>query len=394
MSPPDFGAAHAVLQRHVDQRLLPGVCAAVQRHGQPLDGFCSGWADVESRTPLRPDHIHRAFSNTKLVTSVLALRLADEGRWSLDDPVKAWIPAFGRLRVMRPAAAGGVQVPDDTEPLQHDMTIRHLLTHQAGFSHGVFDPATPIYDAYHAAGIRRPDTTLAQLMDLLAELPLLFQPGCGWQYSLATDVLARLCEIACGEPFGDALQRRVLGPLGMVDTGFVLRPDQRPRWTTLYAGDPAEPMRPGLRRLDDTPWPGAWQQPVPRQSGAGGLFTTLADMLALLDALRPGGTPLLEPATRAQLFTDQLPAGRSVAFPDTGAIPGLGFGLAGAITRAASALAPEAAVGTLQWGGLAGTHWSIHPSSGLAVVLMTQRFMGFWHPFWFDYQRRVHAAAG
>ena len=200
MSPPDFAPAHAVLQRHVDQRLLPGVCAAVVRHGQPLDLFCSGWADIEARIPLRPDHIHRAFSNTKLLTSVLALKLADEGRWSLDDPVKEWIPAFGRLRVMHPAPAGGVQSLQDTEPLRHDITLRHLLSHQAGFSHGVFDPATPIFAAYHAVGVRRPDTTLAQLMDLLGELPLLFQPGGGWQYSLATDVLARLCEIECGRP--------------------------------------------------------------------------------------------------------------------------------------------------------------------------------------------------
>jgi CubicO group peptidase (beta-lactamase class C family) len=152
-------------------------------------------------------------------------------------------------------------------------------------------------------------------------------------------------------------------------------------------------MKPGLQRLDDTPWPGAYLSPKPRQSGAGGLFTTQADMLALLRELMPGQpSRLLRPETLAALFSDQLPAQRCVQFPMTGPVPSLGFGLGGAVTRCASALQPAAAVGELQWGGLAGTHWWISPATGLAGVVMTQRFMGFWHPFWFDYKRRVYAA--
>ena len=385
---PDFSAAHAVLQREVDQQRLPGVSAATLRDGELIDLFCTGQADVEAGTALRPDHIHRAFSNTKLFASVLALMLADEGHYGLDDPIKAWIPALGQLQVLRP----GALAITDTEPLQRDITIRHLLSHQAGFSHGVFDPGTVIYNAYLASGVRRPDTTLAQEMDLLATLPLCFQPGEGWEYSTGIDVLARLAEIVTGQSFGAALQSRIFGPLGLFDTGFVLRPDQVPRLAALYRGDLVDVLKPGLQRLNDTPWPGAYLQPVPRESGAGGLFTTQADMLGLLRQLMPGRPSLLKPATLAAMFVDQLPAERSVQFFARGAVPSLGFGLGGAHARRASSIQPESAVGELQWGGLAGTHWFVSPATGLAGVLMTQRFMGFWHPFWFEYKRALYAA--
>ena len=361
----------------MDQQRLPGVSAATLRDGELVDLFCTGQADLEAGTRLRPDHIHRAFSNTKLFCSVLVLLLAEEGHFGLDDPIKAWIPALGTVRVLRPAALAIT----DTEPLQRDITIRHLLSHQSGFSHGVFDPGTVIYNAYLAAGIRRPDTTLAQEMDLLATLPLCFQPGEGWEYSTGIDVLARLAEIVTGQSFAEALRSRIFGPLGITDTGFVLRPEQLPRLAALYRGDPVDVMKPGLQRLNNTPFPGAYLRAVPRQSGAGGLFSTQADMLALLRQLMPGRPSLLKPATLAAMFVDQVPAERSVQFFGTGAVPSLGFGLGGAVARRASAIQPEAAVGELQWGGLAG-------------VVMTQRFMGFWHPFWFEYKRCLYTGCG
>lgn len=391
----DFSAAHALLQAEVDARRLAGVSCATLRHGELIDSFCTGLADIEAGTPLRPDHIHRAFSNTKLFTTVLVLLLADAGHWSLDDPLKAWIPAFGRVRVLRP----GATTLDDTVALERDITIGDLVTHQAGFSHGVFDPGSLLYKAYHASGVRGIGTTLAEQMDLLAQLPLGFQPGSAWEYALGIDVLARLCELATGQAFGNALQQHILGPLGLRDTGFVLRPEQVPRLAALYKGDLADPMKPGLERLDTTPWPGAYLKPVPRQSGAGGLFSTQADMLALLRQLMPGQSPggpaqLLKPATLAAMFTDRVTPPLCVQFPDTGPIPSLGFGLGGAVVRRASSLEPAGAVGELQWGGLAGTHWFISPATGLAGVLMCQRHFGFWHPFWFAYKRQLYAAAG
>ena len=385
---PDFSAARAVLQRHVDGGLLAGASATVLLHGEPVEAFCTGLANIERAEPLRPDHIHRAFSNTKLMTSVLVLMLVDAGRFALDEPVKTWLPALGTLRVLR----AGATTLDDTEPLQRDITVRHLLSHTAGFSHGVFDPGTLLFDAYKAAAVRGRDHTLAVLVERLATLPLNRQPGSGWEYSLATDVLARLVEVVTGQRFGDALQARLWGPAGMVDTGFVLRADQVPRLGTLYVGDLQHPERPGLTRHDSAPWPGAYVQPAAMQSGAGGSFTTQADMLALLRLLMPGRAGLLKAATLAEMMRDQLPGEQCVAFAHTGQIPSLGFGLSGAITRGPSALQPNTPAGELQWGGLAGTHWWISPATGVAGVQMAQRHFGFWNPFWFEYKQAVYAA--
>ena len=387
----DFRTAHAVLQGEVEARRLAGVSCATMRHGALIDSFCTGFADREAGVPMAPDTIHRAFSNTKLFTTVLVLMLAEQGHWQLDDRLQRWMPAFGRVRVLRP----GATTLDDTEPLGTDITIRQLVTHTSGLAHGVFDPDGLLYKAYHASGVRGHTTTLAAQMDLLAELPLGSQPGTQWEYALGIDVLARLCEIATGQAFGDALQTHILGPLGLVDTGFVLRPDQVPRLAALYKGDLADPMKPGLERLTATPWPDAYIKPVPRQSGAGGLFSTQADMLGLLRQLMPGQpSQLLQPAMLAAMWTDQLPGHLCVQFPVPGPIPSLGHGLGGAVVRRASSLEPPGAVGELQWGGLAGTHWFINPVNGLAGVVMCQRHFGFWHPAWFAYKRQLYAAAG
>jgi CubicO group peptidase (beta-lactamase class C family) len=389
----DLAAANARLQQAVDGQLFSGVSHALLVGGQATPLHCLGWADRASGTPLRPDTIFRAFSNTKLVTSLAVLRLLDAGRFGLDDPVAEWIPQLARVRVLRP----GAQTLDDTEPLAAPITIRHLLSHQSGLSHGVFDPGTLLFNAYQRHGVRRPDSTLAQLMDVFGQLPLNFQPGTAWDYSAATDVLARLVEVLTGQRFGDHLQQALFGPLGMTDTGFVLRPDQVPRFASLY-GVPAgaEPLGPATEHLVDRPWAGAWLREVPRQSGAGGLFTTLPDMLAVLRCLLApahGGNGWLNEPTRTEVFRNQLPPGTTVRFAHTGPVPGMGFGLAGAVTIAESVMTPPGTLGTLQWGGLAGTHWFVDPHAaggqGLAGALMTQRMMGFWHPFWFGHQRAV-----
>lgn len=400
--PLDLRGANAVLQQAVDGRLLPGVSAVVLRDGAVVDRFCTGWADIEAGVPLRPDQIYRAYSNTKLVVAVLVLRLVDQGLLALDAPMARWLPALEALRVLKP----GARSLQDTEPMNRAITLRHLLSHQAGFSHGVFDPGSLLFEAYAQAGVRKAHTTLAELVQALAALPLNYQPGEGWDYSMAPDLLARVVEVATGQNLGDALATHVLGPLGMVDTGFVLSPAQRPRLAAQYVGDLQDPRAPGLTRVDHLPYPGAYLSPFPRQSGAGGLFTTEADMLALLRALQPqaapgdGGRPpgqssegsdFLSPALLAEAFTDQLPPGRRVNFANM-AVPDLGFGLLGAVARSPGLLQHPAAVGDVQWGGLAGTHWWIHPAKGYAGVLMTQRFMGFWNPFWHQYRAALYEA--
>ena len=386
----DFTAAHSVLKNAIDGQLLAGATAAVMYNGEVIDTYCAGMADMESGEAMRSDHIHRAYSNTKIMTTMLVLKLADESYFSIDDAIKKWIPVFGKVRVLKL----GATTLDETEALQHDITIRHLLSHQAGLSHGVFDMGTMIFNAYHASGARKSNTTLAQLMDQLGTLPLIYQPGQGWEYSMAPDVLARLVEIVTGHAYADALKTLLFDPLGMVDTTYVLRPEQVSRFTALYIGDARQPNKPGIKRLENMPWPGAFLESVPRQAGSSGVVTTQADMLRLMQQLTPSFGTYLKPATLADMLRDQLPPERCIQVANVGAFPSLGFGLGGAVTRSVSEFQSNSPVGEFQWGGLGGTHWWVSPRTGVAGVVMTQRHWGFWNPFWFDYKQKVYEAIG
>lgn len=387
----DFGPLHDAMQRFVGGEILAGLSSAVLIGRDLVDLHCTGWADREQRIPMRSDHLFRAFSNTKLVTSCAALLLLEEGRFALDDPVEQFIPQLADRRVLRP----GATTLGDTEPARGPITIRHLLSHSAGLSHGLFDPGTTLSEAYNARGVRDPNTTLADMIDVLADLPLAFHPGTAWEYSVATEVLARLVEVLAGQRFDVFIRSRIFEPLGMLDTGFVVPAGERHRLAAYYAGaDPLDPMKPGLTRTDDAPYPDAYLRPFPRLSGGGGLVTSLPDMLALLRSLLPGGPTLLKPGTLALMMSNQLPPGLRIRLPGFGDSAGKAFGLGGSLTLAPSAAEPAAAVGEFQWGGIAGTHWWISPKSNLAGLLMTQRQLAFWHPFAYEVKRLIYRAVG
>jgi len=382
----DFGAVHAAMRRYVEADILAGESSAVLVGRDLIDMNCVGWADKEQKTPLRVDHIFRVFSNTKLITSCAVMLLWEEGRLQLDDPIERYIPQLGKRRVLRPNATS----PEDADPAAGPITIRHLLCHSAGLSYGIFDPGTPIYKLYNERNVLNPETTLADMMDVLADLPLVFHPGTSWEYSIATDVLARLVEILSGQHFDAFIQSRILGPLGMADTGFVVPKEQQHRLCAYYAGaDLTKPMRPGLTPIDDAP---AFLQSRARLSGAHGLVSTLPDMVALLRSLLPGGPTLLKPKTMALMMTNQLPSGVHVGFAGIVDAPGKVFGLGGAITVKPSSIDPPGSEGEFEWGGAAGTHWWISPKHNLAGLLMTQRRMAFWHPFSFEFKRLVYQA--
>ena len=385
----DFGPAHAAMQRYVDGNILSGVSSAVLVGRDLVDVNCVGWADKEAQAPLRVDHIFRVFSNSKLITSCAALLLFEEGLFQLDDPIERFIPQLANRRVLRPGATS----LDDTEPAKGSITIRHLLSHGSGLSYGLFDPGTAIFKAYNERKMLNPLTTLAQMMDALADLPLLYQPGTSWEYSVATDVMARLVEIIGGQRFDEFIQSRILGPLGMVDTGFVVPEESKNRLAAYYAGaDAMDPMKPGLTRTDDSPYPGAYVRPVPRLNGGGGLVSTLPDMVALIRSLLPGGATLLKADTITLMMTNQLADGVWMRFPMVGDLHGKGFGLAGGLILKPSPLDHRDSAGEFYWGGVAGTQWWISPKTGVAGLLMTQRQMSFLHPFAFEFKRLAYEA--
>ncbi len=383
----DLRPAHAAMQRYVDGNFLSGFSSAVLVGRDLVDVKCIGWADKEARIPLRVDHVFRIFSNTKLVTSCAALLLFEEGRFQLDDPVERFIPQLANRRVLRPGATS----LDQTEPAVRPITIRHLMSHSSGLSYGLLDPGTLIFNAYKARKVLNPATTLAEMIDALADLPLTYHPGTSWEYSVGTDVLARLVEVLSGQRFDAFIQSRILGPLGMVDTGFVVSdPD---RLVAFYAGaDPADPRKPGLTRADDKPYPGAYLRPVPRQNGGGGLVSTLPDMVALIRSLLPGGRMLLKPDTIELMMTNQLPEGVWIRFASFGEIRGMGHGLAGALILEPSAFDHQDARGELFWGGRAGTQWWISPRKNTAGLIMAQRDEGFTHPFAVEFKRLAYEA--
>jgi CubicO group peptidase (beta-lactamase class C family) len=381
----DFRPAHAAMQRYVDSNLLSGFSSAVLLGRDLVDVTCIGWADKEAQVPLRVDHIFRIFSNTKLITSCAALLLFEEGRFQLDDPIDAFIPQLANRRVLRPGATSLEQ----TEPAVRPITIRHLMSHSSGLSYGLLDPGTLIFNAYRERKVVNPATTLAEMMDVLADLPLVFHPGTSWEYSVATDVLARLVEVISGQRFDAFIQSRILGPLGMVDTGFVV--SDRDRLVAYYTGaDLVDPMKPGLTRADDAPYPGAYLRPFPRHNGGAGLVSTLPDMVALIRSLRPGGPTLLEPDTIKLMMTNQLPEGVWLRFAAFGELRGKGHGLAGALILEPAAYEHQDARGELFWGGRAGTQWWISPEKNTAGMIMAQREMG--HPFVVEFKRLAYEA--
>ncbi len=385
----DFSAIRPAMQRYVDAELLSGVSWAVIAGGEVAETGCVGWADKEARIALGTDHLFRVFSNTKLVTSCAALMLMEEGRFGLDDPAEKYLPQLANRRVLRPGATDA----GDTEPAAGPITIRHLMTHTSGLGYGVLDPGTLMFRLYNEHRALNPATTLADMMEVLGKLPLARHPGTAWEYSIATDVLGRLVEVLSGKRFDEFLRERIFAPLAMTDTGFVAK--DKSRLAAYYAGaDILDPMKPGLTRLDDQPYPGAFVVPVPRLSGGGGLVSSLPDMVSLVKSLMPGGAMPLRPRTIALMRTNQLAAGQCIRFPRLGDVPGKGHGLAGAVTLKPSAIDPAGATGEFEWGGIAGTHWWIAPGGKFAGLAMTQRQMGFWHPFAFEFKRLAYQAAG
>jgi CubicO group peptidase (beta-lactamase class C family) len=192
----DFRPAHAAMQRYVDGNLLSGFSSAVLVGRDLVDVKCIGWADKDAQIPLRVDHIFRVFSNTKLITSCAALLLFEEGHFQLDDRIEQYMPQLANRRVLRLDATS----LDQTEPAVRPITIRHLMSHHSsGLSYGLLDPGTLIFNAYNQRRVVNPATTLAEMMELLADLPLVFHPGTSWEYSVASDVLARLVEVISGQ---------------------------------------------------------------------------------------------------------------------------------------------------------------------------------------------------
>ena len=227
-----LGRLHAGMQAIVDRREAAGTVTLVARDGKVVDVHASGFQDAESKTPMRENTIFRIASMTKPITSVAIMMLYEEGKLRLNDPVARFIPSFKQQRV---AGENGA-----IENARRGMTIRDLLVHRSGLSYGFLN-AGPVGNGYRSGGVvdglTTTDMTLAEGIDKLAAQPLMSQPGAAWNYSLSTDVLGRVVEVASGQPFDVFLRERIFKPLGMVDTDFVVTDAKWSRLATVYSPD-------------------------------------------------------------------------------------------------------------------------------------------------------------
>lgn len=393
-SPYDFSEMHQRMQFYVDQNILPCCATAVFKGTDLVDFETFGYMDIESQQPLLSDAIFRMYSNTKIVTSVALMMLEEEGRFDLDDPIAKFLPEFAELAVLKRDASSAA----DTAPAQNLITVRQLLSHSAGLSYGFVDPMSVIDQAYAAGGINvlgDMSVDLEEFCARIAKLPLAFEPGTDWRYSVATDVCARLVEVLSGLKFDVFLQQRIFQPLAMVDTGFWVPEEKTERFTTLYAPhDIFDPMQPGLTVYDD-PNTGTYNKMPALLSGGGGLVSTVADYSSFLSMITNGGewngARILKPETLKLMRSNQLADGVQVAFP-MWVMPGTVFGLGFAIKNELMPEEPAAALGEYHWGGLGGTHSWMAPEADLTGFCLTQRLPGFWHPFSQEFKALTYAA--
>ena len=357
---PRIGAWH---QAQVDAGAIPGAVVAIARNGKLAYMSAVGYQDRGRTVPIRPDAIFWIASMTKPVTSVAAMMLVEEGKLGLDAPVARYLPDLKDMQVATEEADPATgETKFALAPPKRPMTVRDLLRHTSGLIYAPQFGFTRIHRLYGERVVFTRNTTLADFVASLGKVPLAHQPGEVWEYSWGVDVLARVVEVASGQPFDQFLQGRIFEPLHMIDTGFYV-PEAK------------------LARLVDPP-PGGrdalWDVTKPSRlfSGGGGLVSTAADYLRFCQMLLNGGeldgARILAPETVQLMTTNSLPADIRFALdmigPQTGATWGLGFAIR---TNKDFSFIPGA-VGSFTWGGYWGTYFWIDPVEKLIAVQMIQ----------------------
>lgn len=381
-------------ERYVEDGRLPGFQLVVSRRGDVVHHHCYGKRDVEAGLAVEHDTIWRIYSMTKPITSVALMMLVEEGKLLLTDPVSTYIPSFGASRVWR----SGSVVKPITEPVTETMLVWHLLTHTAGLTYG-FLYQSAVDDLYRRAGYEwgvPKDTTLAQACDAWASLPLLFQPGTEWNYSVATDVVGRLVEVISGQNLEQFFSERVFGPLGMNDTGFFAPEDKHGRLAALYQPDPATRL---AKRLE-MGGRAAMRRPT-FLSGGGGLVSTASDYDRFMRMLANGGeldgVRLLSSRTIDQMTMNHLPGdmdlsefGRPLDAETT--YDGVGFGLGFSVLVNPAKAKVHGSLGDFGWGGAASTTFWIDRSEELTAAFYTQLLPSSTWPIRPYFKNLVHQA--
>lgn len=361
----------AGLQAEIDKGDLAGAVTLVARHGKVARRSVLGFDSVEKKTKLRTDTVFRIFSMTKPVTAVAMMILWDKGLWKPDDPVGKFIPAFNHCTVFE-------GLDDAEQPVtvkaDHPPTLRELLTHTAGITYGRSD-------ALHDRPYKDADIwgapTLMEFAERIGRIPLAYQPGTQWLYSLSMDVQGAIIEKITGQSLADFMQEHIFGPLKMVDTGFWAPPEKVARLPKMYVRS----AKRGLAELDKSPMGGDPLSPPRLPGGGGGLLSTLDDYARFAQMLLGRGTldgvRILSPEAVALMSQNHLPAWMLEAGFGIGAMqirPGFGYGFNGAVFTDPEAAGIPVGRGTYEWDGAAGTWFWVDWANDLIFVGMIQRF--------------------
>jgi len=358
-------AAEADIQSRIDEGKLSGAVLMVAQNGRVQMHKALGYQNVEDEIEMENETIFRIFSMTKPVTGTALMILHDEGRFELDDPLEKHLPELSDLRVAKSANDDGTW---ETESVNHPTTIRELMSHTGGFTY--FPPLGrgPIAQAYAEAGIGG-DATLAESMPRLKDIPLDYQPGSKWVYSISVDVQGYLIEKLSGQTLDTFFQERIFGPLGMKDTGFFVSPEKSHRLSRMYM-----PTNGTLLRTDNFPdsLGGSFTEKPAFLAGGHGLTSTASDYMKFAQMhLNKGvlnGTRILSEEAIALMRGNQLPEGvGDIGQP----YPGNAFGLDFAIVKD-SEVFQKAPVGTHWWWGIAGSWFWIDPVNETVFIGMIQ----------------------
>ncbi|HKM48726.1 MAG TPA: serine hydrolase domain-containing protein [Terriglobales bacterium] len=361
----------SAVQHGIDDKRIAGAVTLVARRGHVAWFKAQGMADREAGKPMRTDTMFRICSMTKPITSLAVMMLYEEGHFLLEDPISKYLPEFKNPKVLVKPASGAPY----TIPATHEITIRDLLRHTSGITYQWNEDLGPIYkEANVASGLLPYDGTIADSTKRLAGLPLLFNPGEKWEYSLGVDVLGRLVEVVSGKPLDEFFRTRIFEPLGMKDTYFYPPDNKLDRLATAYTYYDDK----GLNRFPDTPiteGPFTYSADYPLRgpkklfSGGAGLVSTAADYARfcqmMLDGGKAGNTRLLSRKSVELMTQDQL--GKISA--------DMGFGLGFGVDGIKGPLAELGSPGEYNWGGFFYTSFSIDPKEQMIVI-----FMGQLHP--------------
>lgn len=373
---------------------LPGCLTAVMRRGKLAYLAHTGMADPDIGRPVDEETVFRIYSMTKPIVSAAAMTFFEEGRFQLDDPVARFLPEFADTPVWVDGEGGDMR----TEPPAEPMKIWHLLTHTAGLVYGARND-TPVGALCRASGIdfsSRNGGDLAETVRKLAEIPLRWQPGTRWEYSVATDVLGRLVEVLAGQPLDEVVQARIFDPLGMSDSGFQVRSEQLPRFAALYTAKEG-----GIVRDDGSDDTASHARDVTLFSGGGGLVSTAADYLRFAEMIRRkgvfGDTRILGRRTVELMAMNHLPnnsdmAGMGTPVHSETSYEGIGFGLGFSVVLDPATAKAACSPGELAWGGAASTAFWIDPVEEISVVFLTQLMPSSTYPIRRELRSLVYQA--